>query len=135
MRLYTDDASGIICIWAEARGEPYNGKVGVGEAVRNRTKTKFFSLGDVVSTVWWPKQFSWTLSGDPNRMRALRLDDLDPVVQECAKAWFESETSNVTEGAVQYHAASMNPFPSWASSAEFAKTVQVGGQIFYRRTT
>lgn len=96
------DALAIVTIWQEARGEPYLGKVAVGEVIRNRMHVHHFSDGTVAGTVCTAHQFSGWNPNDPNRIKSLRLDDLDPTVIECVRAWHESAKSNVTHGAVFY---------------------------------
>ena len=70
-RVISDDTLGALCVFAEARGEPYEGQVAVGNVIRNRTRLKFFSQGTVVSTVFQPYQFSWTNTPDAQRAPAI----------------------------------------------------------------
>jgi len=87
MRLITDEVLATLVIWQESRGEPYTGKVGVAEVLRNRTKLKYMSDGTMAGTVLWKQQFSGMNAGDPNRIPSFKLDDQDRVVQECFRAW------------------------------------------------
>jgi len=103
MRLINDEALATLVIWQESRGEPYTGKVGVAEVVRNRTKLKYMSDGTVAGTVLWKQQFSGMNAGDVNRIPSFKLDDQDRVVQECFRAWEDACTgSNRVRGAVHY---------------------------------
>jgi len=103
MRLISDDALAVAVIWQESRGEIYLGKVGVGETIRNRTRLRYVSDGTIPGTVLHKRQFSGMNEGDPNRIPAFCLDDNDPVVRECQRAWREAcNGSNHVRGAVHY---------------------------------
>jgi hypothetical protein len=63
---------------------------------------------------------------DVNRRPAFRLDDADPVVVECARAWNEAKTgTNLSKGADSYYAG---PPPKWAKFA--VPTVTIGRHNF-----
>jgi N-acetylmuramoyl-L-alanine amidase len=124
VRLVSDFAIATICIWAEARGEPYAGKIAVGEVIRNRCKAWNKS---VAAVVFQPLQFSWTNSHDPNRIVAFLCDDTDATVKDCANAWVASETSSLTEGALNY----WNPkvvTPSWSTT--IVDPIAIGNHLF-----
>ena len=127
MRIVSSDALAIATIWQEAAGEPYEGKLAVAAVIRNRMKSKYQSDGTVEGTVLRDYQFSgWnTDPKDTLRERSMRLDDTDPVVMECAKAWKESALIDPTHGAVLYFAPrGVTKTPAWAS-AESVKLVRV----------
>ena len=131
MRLISEDALAVANIWAEARGEPFEGKCAVGEVVRERMRRKYMSDGTVSGTIFRAFQFSWTNPTDPNRVHALSIDDDDPVVQECARAWKESETSHYARGAVLYYAPAGVPKPPpWATPEKLA--VVLGAHQFFQ---
>jgi len=118
-RLIADWIWGVLTVWQEAQGEPYRDKVMVAEVILNRTRRKYMSDGTVASTCLWPMQFSgWNAHDDtPNfkeRIESAKLDDDNPVVKDCIKAWKEAENgSNLTNGAYLYY----NPLisnPPWA---------------------
>lgn len=102
MRLISDDTLAIVTIWQEARGEAHAGKVAVGEVIRERARRVYMSDGTIAGTVLRPSQFSGWGNRDPNRVPSVRIDDSDPVVIDCARAWVESETSATVPGAVIY---------------------------------
>lgn len=103
MKVITEDALAIVTIWQEARGEPYQGKVAVGEVIRNRMhEGGYLSDGTVAGTVLKPKQFSGWNDNDGNRIKSCKIDDGDPIVNECIRAWNESRHSHITKGAVYY---------------------------------
>jgi len=130
VRVIPDDVHGAMAVWAEARGEPYEGKIAVANTIRERMRLKYASDGSVVGTVWRPAQFSWTLSTDPNRDRTLKVDDEDPSWQESVRAWAESAVRQVVPaGTVLYHAVGTFPYWAKAKSVKFVK--QVGRHLFY----
>jgi spore germination cell wall hydrolase CwlJ-like protein len=131
VQVVPDDFWGPACIRAEARGEPFEGQVAVGEVVRRRTREKHFSHGTVVSTVAWPYQFSWMNANDRQRESALAVDSEDPTWRTAVDAWRESETSELVPGAVLYHADYVHPYWAKASGIEFVK--RIGRHLFYRR--
>ena len=132
MRLVSDTALAVLTIWQEARGEPWEGKVAVAEVIRNRMKEKYSSDGTVAGTVAKPWQFSGWRSDDPNLMVSLRLDDDDPLVKECAKAWLEANNNgtNVAKGALLYLARRILPnAPSWVKNSD--RVAEIGHHVFY----
>lgn len=105
MILISDEALAAVTIRSEAEGEPYDGKVAVGEVIRNRMKHRFFSDGSVPGTVCRSYQFSaWNDDGNNNKLliRVLKSDDSEAVVKECVQAWRDSELTNLVKGALFY---------------------------------
>lgn len=130
MRLVSEDTWGVVNILAEARGEPYDGQVAIGNVVRERMRLRYASDGTVLGTVWRPNQFSWTLSTDKQRQRVLSADDDDSAVAAATKAWHESsERLVVPRGTVLYHADYVSPSWKDANTVHFVK--QVGRHLFY----
>lgn len=130
MKLISEDAWGVINILAEARGEPHDGQVAVGNVVRERMRLRYASDGTVLGTVWRPNQFSWTLSGDKQRQRVLSADDEDPSVAAATRAWEESaERLVVPRGTVLYHADYVSP--SWKDAGTVRFVKKVGRHLFY----
>lgn len=130
MRLLSEDTVGIMNIYAEARGEPFIGKCGVGEVTRERARLHYASNGTIFGTVFRKGQFSWTDPRDPNFLLALSIDDDSPVVQECIEAWLASASSHYTFGAVLY----LNPtivthMPTWANPEK--RTAIIGAHHFF----
>lgn len=54
----TDEDLYALCIWTEARGEMYEGKVAVARVIANRMALNYTSDGTVTGTVLAPNQFS-----------------------------------------------------------------------------
>ena len=134
MRLISDDALGIMAIWAEAESEPYEGKCAVGEVICKRAATKYNNRGGIASTLVTPYQFSFFNMDLGNRARltkALQIDTADAIVDECRRAWVESETSNYSKGAVLYYnPAAVVTAPAWAMVYTLIATI--GNHRFYK---
>jgi spore germination cell wall hydrolase CwlJ-like protein len=122
-------------ILQEARSQTLDGMIGVAEVIRDRTKSKFYSNGTVISTVLWPYQFSGWNTKDPNREICGKMEMDNPLVIMAIRAWkiANNNFTSLTGGALFYHARTMNPFPDWASSPEMEKTTQIQDHIFYKR--
>ncbi len=117
MRLIGDEVWGALTVWQEARGEPYLGKVAVAEVIQRRANLKFSSDGTIAGTVLRGWQFSGWNTADPNRIAAAKLDDADPVYQECLRAWTAAKmpTEHVVPTAVfYYNPAGATRLPAWA---------------------
>jgi spore germination cell wall hydrolase CwlJ-like protein len=128
MRLITDDKLGAITVWQEARGEPWEGKLAVAEVIRRRTATKYDSDGTIAGTIGRKAQFSGWNPSDPNFLPSLSLDDQDPVVNECIHAWYQSEHTNHSNGAVLYCNTRISN-PSWARADK--KVAEIGKHSFF----
>lgn len=122
MRLVSDRALAIMTIWQEARGEPWDGMIAVGNVIRHRMATRYQSDGTVVGTVCRRWQFSGWNWHDPNFLASLRLDDDDALVTKIEAAWDHSGERDVVPGAVHFlnvpvvlHQSAI--LPEWATSA------------------
>jgi spore germination cell wall hydrolase CwlJ-like protein len=132
MRLITDDAIAVITIWTEAQGEPFEGKVGVGEVIRERMRRKYSSDGTVAGTIARRYQFSaWNDDQQDNALliRALKLDWGDPGVSECQIAWEKSAATHYTLGAVLYCNLDVAK-PAWAKSENLI--IKIGHHSFFQ---
>lgn len=114
MILIADRLWGILTVWAEARGEPFEGQVGVSEVIQRRTAQHFMSAGTVASTVLWPMQFSCWNTSDPNRKRFGDLDDEDPMVRSVVSAWDKAEQGLSFAPAAFHYYNPSTVAPSWA---------------------
>jgi hypothetical protein len=73
----------------------------------------------------------WQFSGWEDRdylIRALKLNDADPVVQECIRAWNQSRDTNFAKGAVLYCNRNVVS-PDWAKDSNFI--IKIGAHSFY----
>jgi len=133
MNVVNPDALAIITVWQEAQGEPYTGKVAVAEVIRNRMLRNYSSDGTVAGTVARPWQFSGWNGDDESRkylIRALKINDNDPVVQECIRAWNQSRDSNFVKGAVLYcNLDAVDRRPNWADPSKLI--IKIGHHSFF----
>lgn len=128
--LIPPDALAIATIWQEARGERlYEGRVAVGEVIRNRIRRRYSSDGTVAGTVLRPYQFSGWNTDDPNRIKSMLLNMEDPLVEECARAWHESIQTELTKGAVLYCNLKIIKRPVWAKPERLL--VDIGNHSFF----
>jgi spore germination cell wall hydrolase CwlJ-like protein len=117
MRLIPEYLIGIVTVYQEAEGEPYQGKVAVAEVIWRRTAQKFMSNGTVIGTCLRRLQFSGWNDNSPNRIRSMQVDTSDPVVNDCVHAWMEAERgSNLVPGCLHYYNPSLCD-PTWARGA------------------
>ncbi len=135
MRLITDDALAIVTIFQEASGEPMEGKIAVGEVIRNRAALRYQSDGTIAGTVLRPFQFSgWNSTRDPNisalRIRSVQMDDGAWLIKECAEAWVWSRDSHLVDAAVLYlNPAAVANLPAWADPKKLI--TKIGHHEFY----
>jgi N-acetylmuramoyl-L-alanine amidase len=130
-RILSDDDLAILCIFAEARGEPYEGQVAVANVIRHRTAKKYFSDGTVTSTVTWPHQFSWMNTQDKQRCRVLSACWNEPGIKSAEAAWHESARTDEVPEALMYHADYVDPW--WAKAEGIELVKRIGRHLFYRR--
>src|SRR5690242_18548874 len=123
-----------LCIWREARGEPFDAKVAVAWSVRNR----------VIRPRWWghsfegcilmPYQYSSFNRADPNSTKLPASSDpswVDSLTIAISVYQGNSTFSDKSCGADSYYDRSLdgNP-PEWAASA--IHTADVGSLHFFR---
>ena len=129
MNLINPDTLAAINIWMEARGEPYEGQVAVGEVMRNRLANGSFGH-NLQSIILAPYQFSGWNTTSNERIAAFSLDDADPVYQQCLKAWLESTNTAFAKGALFYYNPSIVSLPpDWAVPIHLTATI--GHHQFY----
>ena len=118
-------------LWGEARGEGKKGMQAVANVVMNRVQKGGWYGASIKDVVLKPYQFSCWNSNDINRAQLdnLTVDDLiKSGAWEISEKAINNELQDITGGAINYHAKSVNP--SWAKS--MTKTVQIGNHIFYK---
>lgn len=133
MRLIADYLIGVVTVFQEAEGEPYEGKVAVAEVILRRTKRKFMSDGTVIGTCLRRLQFSGWNDNSPNRIRSLQIDTSVPAVNDCVRAWIEADKgSNLVPDCLHYYAHKIVS-PPWTEGAEVVATI--GNHTFVRGVT
>lgn len=85
-----DWQAGGMCVFLEAAGEPFDGRIGVGTVILDRVRLKYRGIS-VIDVICWPYQFSWSLSTDPQHQTSLNITkDFDEAykgakaLQECS---------------------------------------------------
>jgi spore germination cell wall hydrolase CwlJ-like protein len=132
MNIINPDALAVVTIWTEAQGELYTGKVAVGEVIRNRMLRNYSSDGTVAGTVLRRYQFSaFNDDAQDNALliRAFKINDMDPTVQECIRAWNQSRDSNYVKDAVLYCNLDVITRPNWAR--EDKQIIKIGHHTFF----
>lgn len=130
MKIISPDALAVVTIFQEAQGEVYLGKVAVAEVIRERMRRNYSSDGTVAGTVLRPWQFSGFNTDDPNRVRSFNIDDSNPIVIECIRAWNESRSTNYSKQAVLYCNLAIIKRPAWAIEAK--KVAVIGAHSFFK---
>jgi len=127
----------VLTILQEARNQTYDGMIAVAEVIRNRMDSKFYSDGSVVGTVLRDRQFSGWNNSDPNRIICGKYSLDDPRVVQAIRAWKTAinNKTDLTSGALFYHARTMSPFPDWSKDASIMRTTMIGDHIFYRKVS
>ncbi len=120
-------------VYFEARGEPLAGQYAVAEVTLNRVRSPLFpsSVCEVVHEKRWDAirkryvgAFSWTELASVRRADGAAWERALAV----AEAVYDGEHEPMTDGALFYHATSIEP--SWARTME--RVAQFGGHAFYR---
>ncbi|WP_298800089.1 cell wall hydrolase [uncultured Devosia sp.] len=129
--------------WQECRGEPIEGQRAVCHVLVNRLHDGRWgdSLGEVVFSEykgWF--QFSGWNRDDPNRAKAFRLADNDPVLVSLAQMLGAAliGEADPTGGATHYFNPKIVKAPSWVAGSLLRRVPpaifcgQFGNQLFYR---
>jgi N-acetylmuramoyl-L-alanine amidase len=110
-------------IWHEARGEPLEGQIAVGEVIIARSKDRRWR-GDLCRTIRMPNQFSFVTGG-----RTLPISD--PVgaqrMMDLTRAIASGRLTSRAKGALYYHAARVKPI--WRHKLDLSATI--GHHVFY----
>ena len=134
MYVVNPDSLAIVTIFQEAAGEPLEGKVAVGEVIRNRMARKYSSDGTVAGTVCRRYQFSaWNddPQGNDLLIRSLKIRDEDQTVKDCVRAWEISRDSDFAKAAVLYcNLAVLPQRPSWARDDK--RVAVIGNHTFFK---
>lgn len=122
------------CVWREARGEPYEGKVAVAEVILERWRDRRWP-GTIADVVLQPYQFSCYNPKDPNV--ALRPKRESRAFVECCAAAAEAlNGSDRTEGANHYLNKALTKqirggsLPPWYDPDKI--TAEIGRHVFLR---
>lgn len=115
-----------LCIWREARGESFHGKVLVGDVIKNRVLDARWP-NNYRDVVLQPKQFSCFNAGDPNAI--LFPTSVDASWQDALLAADQvAAAEQPSTTANHYHVVGLRP--AWADAAKI--TDREGRHVFYR---
>ena len=117
-------------IWGEARGEGERGMHAVANVIMNRVDKGGWYGATVSEVVLKPYQFSCWNDSDVNYSKVKTVTTADSsfsLAKNIATKAYNGQLPDITGGAVNYHAKSVNPY--WSKS--LTKTASVGNHIFY----
>jgi spore germination cell wall hydrolase CwlJ-like protein len=119
-------------IYGEARNQPYDGMVAVAWVMLNRLHSKkWFSGETLAETCLMPKQFSCWNTGDPNRVRMLRVAEDDPLlvkIRTIVEAVVAGQIQDPTKGATHYRV--VNTPAAWAIG--YKPVATIGDHEFFK---
>lgn len=121
-------------IFGEARGEPYEGKWGVGRTIVNRWKSgKWFAGKFIADTAQMPWQYSCWNRGDPTRQRMVDAEWKEQSLRECMKAAMDAINGPpnlwFSDNICHYHADHIRT-PNWAEGKTSAG--RLGSHLFFK---
>ena len=122
-----------VLMLGEGRGEPIEGRIAIGNVVKNRVKSRKWDGTTYWEVILMPKQFSCFDDSNVDYMIEILGKPNDPLRKETlwiAHGIHGRFILDNTKGAFNYHAGWLNPYPSWAKN--MVKTVQIGNHIFYK---
>ena len=120
-------------IWGECRGKSAEEARAIAHVVINRAAKPCWWGTDVKTVCLAPKQFSCLNPGDPNLPKILAGDFRDGSWGTClteAATAISGESQDPTNGATNYHATAMRPYPAWSKT--MTATTTIGSHVFYR---
>lgn len=153
----TDDDLMATCIWTEARGEIYEGKVAVGLIILHRATQHYFSTGDIESAVLTKDQFSafWFdfVNGHYTRVcntlqdaqaRAEKLFETASASStwvDCQRACIDAQSNSAYKGGIQWAKLAAEPRallyanlaisnPAWAKPKDLVAVI--GHHTFFK---
>lgn len=124
MELYAQVMWLAICIYHEARGEPWEGQIAVGHVVMNRVASENKSIKDVVLR---PYQFSW--ANNNKRPPIANYQAFITSYNAAIECLYQRVNGKDLYGADHYFAVYIDP-PTWVAGMKFVK--RIGRHLFYR---
>lgn len=113
-----------ICIYHEARNQPFAGQIAVGHVILNRAEQRGLTVKEII---FQPQQFSWANGGARPPIKEYEaIETAFAAVEACLK---ERQEGKDLCGADHYFADSIAE-PSWAAKMELI--AKIGNHTFYR---
>jgi spore germination cell wall hydrolase CwlJ-like protein len=127
-----------LCVWREARSEPFDGKRAVAWVIKNRSaRASWWNehiAGSLSRVILHPYQFSSFNATDPQRDKW--PNDSDPVFADCCAAaipvYTGDDDADPTLGATYYYDTSIEWPSAWGEQSEFVNTLNIGRLRFWR---
>ena len=113
-----------ICVYHEARGEPFEGQVAVAQVVLDRAVERGQSVREVIFA---PMQFSWANGGVRPPIRD--YEAFQTAMRAAVTAVRRRRRGDNFESADHYFADYI-PVPRWAGAMTFVR--KIGRHLFYR---
>jgi N-acetylmuramoyl-L-alanine amidase len=128
-----------VTLYGEARSEPVEGRIAVGNVVRNRMAKRFATVKGICLA---EHQFScWNRDESANHNRVVQAAErllmpdqplTDAALRECyfiAQGIVGGALQDNTKGSSHYHTATLMPRPKWAVGQ--TPVAQIGAHLFY----
>jgi N-acetylmuramoyl-L-alanine amidase len=134
--LLSSDNLMALTIYAEARGEPREGKIAVGSVILERVDHRDWDGKTIKEVCLWPYQFSCYLPNDPNRKMLKSIADnwdkelTNAILQDCLYI-----AQDLISGAIERYPKALDYFnpkichPDWANKMKFI--MSIGNHDFY----
>ena len=128
----------VLCVGREARGEQYEGMLGVAYSIRNRVENPKYWGHDWISVMAHPLAYSSMVPPNADNDPNLRVYP-DPstgrwiLVIEAAEAAYLDLPGDNVHGATHYYDSSMdnNP-PMWATDPASQHIIDIGNLRFFK---
>lgn len=121
-----------LCVWREARGEPYVSKACVAHVVLNRVAHPCWWGDSIHTVILKPWQFSSFNPSDPNNAKWPEDNDPSWIDSQKAVDAVLSGSTDPTDGAQYYHDVTMKWPKAWGNQANYVNTLNINRLMFFR---
>ena len=125
-----------LCVWREARNQPFEGKLAVAWSIRNRVmkpgKTWWGDDWETVILKRW--QYTSFEKSDPNACLLPTDPALDKTWDDslvCAERAYLSSGVDTSQGATHYYNPKIVAAPAWVNAPGTRFVVEIGDHRFY----
>lgn len=119
-----------LCVFREARGESYLGKVAVAWSIKNRVMKPSWYGSSYSSVILHKKQYSSFNADDPNATKFPVESDVSWIESlEVCEQVYSGIVADPTGGSTHYHATSVAP--PWAVDPTTVFKIEIGHHRFY----
>ncbi len=122
-----------VTLLGEARGEPVEGRIAIGNIIKNRVFHRKWDGDTYHEVILMPKQFSCFDDNNINYMLDVVEAPSNVGIEWQEALWIafgilNDRLQDNTKGALNYHAFSVSP--SWAK--KMVSVIRIGNHIFYK---